>query len=211
MCIYFNILILFFIYLTFSFIFFTDVKPYIPAFDSFPTARAGWMDDISVDVEKSRKEGYQNIISNRGARAARAHDRKTNEKSEKSKRSGGEGEVVVGEGDEGNEELEGMNVPGNGPENFLLGPLPEGSRARRRRENKEKKERELELYGVDGKFPVRIREGKKTERNIKIIENVDNIVSENKVEEGSSGVLMEVKESDVEKIEKIEMEEGKLI
>lgn len=169
------------------------------------------MDDISVDVEKSRKEGYQNIISNRGARAARAHDRKTNEKSEKSKRSGGEGEVVVGEGDEGNEELEGMNVPGNGPENFLLGPLPEGSRARRRRENKEKKERELELYGVDGKFPVRIREGKKTERNIKIIENVDNIVSENKVEEGSSGVLMEVKESDVEKIEKIEMEEGKLI
>lgn len=166
------------------------------------------MDDISVDVEKSRKEGYQNIISNRGARAARAHDRKTNEKSQKSKNGRGE---LGEEGEEGNEELEGSNVP----ENVLLGPLPEGSRARRRRENKEKKERELELYGVDGKFPVRIREGKKTVRNVKIIENVDNSVLENEVEEVrnevSSGVEVEVKESGVEEAEKIEMEEGKLI
>lgn len=172
------------------------------------------MDDISVDVEKSRKEGYQNIISNRGARAARAHDRKTNEKSQKSKNGrgeGGEGGVGVVEGGEGNEELAGSNVP----ENVLLGPLPEGSRARRRRENKEKKERELELYGVDGKFPVRIREEKKIERNVKIIENVDNIAFENEVaeirKEGSSEVVIKVKESEVEKIEKIEMEEGKLI
>jgi hypothetical protein len=173
------------------------------------------MDDISVDVEKSRKEGYQNIISNRGARAARAHDRKTNQKSQISKRSGGEGGEGVGEGGEGSEELEGKNVPENAPENVLLGPLPEGSRARRRRENKEKKERELELYGVDGKFPVRIREGKKTERNVKTIENVDNIVLENEVEEvrreGSGEAVVEVKESEVEKTEKIEMEEGKFI
>ena len=53
----------------------TDIKPYIPAFDSFPTARAGWMDDICTDVDKSREQGYQNIISNRGARAARQFQR----------------------------------------------------------------------------------------------------------------------------------------
>lgn len=185
---------------------FIDVKPYIPAFDSFPTARAGWMDDISVDVEKSRKEGYQNIISNRGARAARAHDRKTNEKNGNVGVVGGEGRVGEGEGVEGNKKLEGNNVPKNVSENVLLGPVPEGSRARRRRENKEKKERELELYGVDGKFPVRIREGKKNERNVKIIANDDNIVLENK-REGSSEVV-EVKELE---IEKIGLEEGKLI
>ena len=53
----------------------TDIKPYIPAFDSFPTARAGWMDDINPNSDQSRVEGYQNIISNRGARAARSHER----------------------------------------------------------------------------------------------------------------------------------------
>lgn len=109
------------------------------------------MDDISVDIEKSRREGYQNIISNRGARAARAHERKINEKNENEK-----------DGVESNE-LETKNV-------LPLGPVPEGSRAKRRRENKEKKERELELYGVDGKFPVRLREGKKIERSV-VIEN----------------------------------------
>ena len=36
-----------------------DIKPYIPAFDAFPNARAGWMDVISEDVMKSREEGYQ--------------------------------------------------------------------------------------------------------------------------------------------------------
>lgn len=52
-----------------------DIKPYIPAFDSFPDARAGWMDIIRSDVEASRKLGYQSIHSPRGARAARAHQR----------------------------------------------------------------------------------------------------------------------------------------
>lgn len=119
------------------------------------------MDDISVDIEKSRKEGYQNIISNRGARAARAHERKTNEKNENEKSVND-----VNDGEEGikSNELETKNV-------HPLGPVPEGSRARRRRENKEKKERELELYGVDGKFPVRLREGKKIEKSSAIIEN----------------------------------------
>ena len=36
-----------------------DVKPYIPAFDSFPDAAAGWMDHISTDFDESRKLGYQ--------------------------------------------------------------------------------------------------------------------------------------------------------
>ena len=161
------------------------------------------MDDISVDVERSRKEGYQNIISNRGARAARAHDRKTNEKKEKSEKSKQNG----GERGGGGVELEGNNIP----ENVLLGPLPEGSRARRRRENKEKKDRELELYGVDGKFPVRIREGKKTERNLKMIEIDQNIFLENNTNEEVCSVEVEVNESEVEKIEIIEIEEGKLI
>lgn len=33
------------------------------------------MDDICTDVDKSREQGYQNIISNRGARAARQFQR----------------------------------------------------------------------------------------------------------------------------------------
>lgn len=49
-----------------------DIKPYIPAFDAFPTAKAGWMDMINSDPLKSRITGYQNIYSARGARAARA-------------------------------------------------------------------------------------------------------------------------------------------
>ena len=126
------------------------------------------MDDISVDIEKSRKEGYQNIISNRGARAARAHERKTNEKNERNENENEneKSENDVNDGKEGikNDELETKNV-------LPLGPVPEGSRAKRRRENKEKKERELELYGVDGKFPVRLREGKKIEKSSVVIEN----------------------------------------
>ena len=36
-----------------------DIKPYIPAFDSFPDAAAGWMDHISTNLEDNRKLGYQ--------------------------------------------------------------------------------------------------------------------------------------------------------
>jgi hypothetical protein len=126
-----------------------DIKPYIPAFDSFSEARAGWMDDISGDVEVSRQLGYQSIVSNRGARAARAHARKTLG----SEQGKGEGEGIGGKG-EGELEVE-------------VGAV-EGSRARRRRENKEKKERELALVGVDGQFPIRregrVREGTRRER-----------------------------------------------
>ena len=45
-----------------------DIKPYVPAFDSFPSARAGWMDEISTDTELARVSGYQTIVSSRGAR-----------------------------------------------------------------------------------------------------------------------------------------------
>ena len=138
------------------------------------------MDDISVDVEKSRKEGYQNIISNRGARAARAHERKTNEKNYRNEIEGTGSDVGSGE-------LEAKNI-------LPLGPVPEGSRARRRRENKEKKERELELYGVDGKFPVRLREGKRIEKRLNA-ENIQNVV------ESNGEVKSELKE----------IEEGKLL
>lgn len=49
-----------------------DVKPYIPAFDAFPEAAAGWMDDIDGgDFETSRQLGYQNIVSRRGIRNGR--------------------------------------------------------------------------------------------------------------------------------------------
>jgi tRNA-methyltransferase O len=36
-----------------------DIKPYIPAFDSFPSARAGWLDDIDPNPARSRIQGYQ--------------------------------------------------------------------------------------------------------------------------------------------------------
>lgn len=49
-----------------------DIKPYIPAFDSFQSARAGWMDDITTDIEMVRETGYQQIYSARGARATKA-------------------------------------------------------------------------------------------------------------------------------------------
>ena len=52
-----------------------DVKPYIPAFDSFPEARAGWMDMIRSDANEARLKGYQTIHSKRGARASRAGER----------------------------------------------------------------------------------------------------------------------------------------
>jgi len=43
-----------------------DIKPYVPAFDSFPDARAGWMDDITSSQIDARKLGYQEIHSKRG-------------------------------------------------------------------------------------------------------------------------------------------------
>ena len=43
-----------------------DIKPYVPAFDSFPEARAGWMDDITSSQADARKLGYQEIHSKRG-------------------------------------------------------------------------------------------------------------------------------------------------
>ena len=48
-----------------------DIKPYVPAFDAFPDARAGWMDLINPAAEDARLTGYQTIRSPRGERAAR--------------------------------------------------------------------------------------------------------------------------------------------
>lgn len=48
-----------------------DIKPYVPAFDAFPSARAGWMDLITPSAEQARLSGYQTIRSPRGERAAR--------------------------------------------------------------------------------------------------------------------------------------------
>ena len=48
-----------------------DVKPYCPAFDAFPEARSGWMDQIFADPLQGRAEGYQGIESKRGQRQAR--------------------------------------------------------------------------------------------------------------------------------------------
>lgn len=48
-----------------------DIKPYIPAFDSFQSAKAGWMDQISTDMDVVRNGGYQEIYSARGARSTR--------------------------------------------------------------------------------------------------------------------------------------------
>jgi tRNA-Thr(GGU) m(6)t(6)A37 methyltransferase TsaA len=57
-----------------------DIKPYIPAFDSFPDAAAGWMDSIRgrgpEATAAARAFGYQTIRSVRGERAARAAIRK---------------------------------------------------------------------------------------------------------------------------------------
>ncbi|RYY84022.1 hypothetical protein EON63_10070 [archaeon] len=53
-----------------------DIKPYLPAFDSFPEARSGWMDLIQQDYMQARVTGYQNIVSTRGARFARAMEKK---------------------------------------------------------------------------------------------------------------------------------------
>jgi len=55
-----------------------DIKPYIPAFDSFNDAKAGWMDLLLDDMYEARKNGYQQIHSPRGARAARAREREKN-------------------------------------------------------------------------------------------------------------------------------------
>jgi len=51
-----------------------DVKPYCPAFDAFPSARSGWMDEIFTDPLEAREEGYQGIVSKRGQRQARNAD-----------------------------------------------------------------------------------------------------------------------------------------
>ena len=51
-----------------------DLKPYIPAFDSFPDARAGWMDVITT-AEDARINGYQSITNARGRRRARRRGR----------------------------------------------------------------------------------------------------------------------------------------
>ena len=51
-----------------------DIKPYVAAFDAFPDAKAGWMDDITNPVD-GRINGYQQIKSSRGARRARSRNR----------------------------------------------------------------------------------------------------------------------------------------
>lgn len=56
-----------------------DIKPYISAFDAFPQARAGWMDDITSSPEDGRANGYQVIRSSRGMRMARRSARRTAE------------------------------------------------------------------------------------------------------------------------------------
>ena len=55
-----------------------DLKPYVAAFDAFPSARAGWMDKIDPDPLSARLRGYQTIHSARGARARRAALRRRN-------------------------------------------------------------------------------------------------------------------------------------
>jgi tRNA (adenine37-N6)-methyltransferase len=52
-----------------------DIKPYVPAFDAFPDARAGWMDLIRSNSTEARIGGYQTIRSSRGARATRSKER----------------------------------------------------------------------------------------------------------------------------------------
>lgn len=53
-----------------------DIKPYVPAFDAFPDASAGWMDVVRgskpEDIAHARTHGYQSISSGRGARSERA-------------------------------------------------------------------------------------------------------------------------------------------
>ena len=51
-----------------------DIKPYVAAFDAFPDAKAGWMDDITNKMD-GRINGYQQIKSARGARRARSRNR----------------------------------------------------------------------------------------------------------------------------------------
>ena len=67
-----------------------DIKPYIPAFDAFPDARAGWMDLIDGgDYETSRRTGYQTIVSPRGMRASRSKQRKALEEKRRGEGSNG--------------------------------------------------------------------------------------------------------------------------
>lgn len=51
-----------------------DIKPYVPAFDAFPNAKAGWMDNI-FDPLVARERGYQDIKSSRGRRQANKEKR----------------------------------------------------------------------------------------------------------------------------------------
>lgn len=48
-----------------------DIKPYVPAFDSFPESSAGWMGALQGDATVSRVTGYQDIKSARGVKDAR--------------------------------------------------------------------------------------------------------------------------------------------
>lgn len=52
-----------------------DIKPYIPAFDAFPSVAAGWLDSIHRDSTAGREQGYQTIVSKRGIRAAKCFKR----------------------------------------------------------------------------------------------------------------------------------------
>ena len=60
-----------------------DIKPYIPAFDSFPDAKAGWMDEIQSSSADARIHGYQNIESGTGKRSARTFRKKLAEMNDK--------------------------------------------------------------------------------------------------------------------------------
>lgn len=69
-----------------------DIKPYVPAFDAFPLARAGWMDDIT-SAQDGRDNGYQNIRSSRGMRMARRAARRTAEENDATTNSSDSGVV----------------------------------------------------------------------------------------------------------------------
>lgn len=56
-----------------------DIKPYVAAFDAFPDASAGWMDDV-MPKEQARNNGYQTIVSKRGVRAERLRQKKLHER-----------------------------------------------------------------------------------------------------------------------------------
>lgn len=65
-----------------------DIKPYIPAFDSFSDAKAGWMDTITTDVVDARNNGYQTISNKRGERRARSRLRKETQQQQEGNQEG---------------------------------------------------------------------------------------------------------------------------